>query len=130
MIKVVYLGPFLRANVNKRIERYSRLLTEIESIDDLYAPNSPLQLTDEERKSIITYLDSDLYHSCFCKYVLLRLDEALAGSGASYSYSIITIEHVLPQNPGINGAWSVVFPDVQIREGYVHRLGNPVLLAR
>jgi hypothetical protein len=32
-------------------------------------------------------------------YVLLRLDTALSGGGAVYDYPIMTIEHVLPQNP-------------------------------
>jgi len=121
---------FLRANVNKRIERYSRLLTAIESKDDLYAPDSPLQLTTKEKQDIVEYLHGDLYQSWFCKYVLLRLDETLADSGASYNYPIITIEHVLPQTPAPGSTWLTLFPDEKQRVNYVHQMGNLVLLTR
>ena len=32
-----------KANINKRIERYGRLMQLIELGDDIFAPNSPLQ---------------------------------------------------------------------------------------
>jgi uncharacterized protein with ParB-like and HNH nuclease domain len=120
---------FIRANVNKRIERYSRLLTAIENDHDLYALNSPLQLTSEEQRDVVTYLNTNLYEYGFCKYVLLRLDESLSDVGASYNYSSISVEHVLPQNPLTNSEWIQWFPDQEERESYVHCLGNLVLLS-
>ena len=120
----------LRANVNKRIERYIRLLAAIENHDDLYTPNSPLQLTAGEQRDILVSLNGNLYEAWYCKHILLRLDEALADIGASYNYAIITIEHVLPQNPPLSSEWIKQFPDVEERERYVHRIGNLVLLSR
>ena len=121
---------FLRSNVNKRIERYGRLLTAIEIGDDIFAPSSPLQLTDEEQKDIISYLDGDLYYSWFCKYVLLRLDENLSAGGVSFDHPIISVEHVLPQHPKQDSIWMSWFPLQEERQKYVHRLGNLVLLSR
>ena len=118
------------ANVNKRIERYSRVLTAIENGDDLYSTASPLQLTYQEQKAILESLNGNLYESWFCKYVLLRLDEFISGSEASYNYPIITIEHVLPQTPKTDSIWMTLFPRENEREHYVHRLGNLVLLSR
>lgn len=120
----------LRANVNKRIERYGRLLDALEKNEDVYAVTSPLQLTAKERASILTVLDGNLYEYGFCKYVLLRLDEALADSGVTYDYTVISVEHVLPQHPGSNSLWMTTFPSVEEREKYVHRLGNLVLLTQ
>jgi len=34
-------------------------------------------------------------------YILLRLDSALSGGGATYDYDLITVEHVLPQGKRI-----------------------------
>lgn len=119
----------LRANVNKRMERYSRLLIAIENNDDLYVPTSALQLTDEEQRNILTSLDGNLYETRFCKHVLLRLDEALAGTDASYNYASISVEHVLPQNPLPNSEWVKHFPHLEEREQYVHQIGNLVLLS-
>ncbi len=120
----------LRANVNQRIDRYASLLTAIENNDDLYASGSPLQLTKQEQKDIITALNGDLYGWGHCKYVLLRLNEALSTGGVKTDYTIFSIEHVLPQTPKSNSQWLTWFPDEVEREKYVHQLGNLVPLGR
>ncbi|MEG4048524.1 HNH endonuclease family protein, partial [Microcoleus sp. Pol17_C1] len=120
----------VRANINERIERYSRLLTAIEQEEDLFNSNSPLQFTPEESNNILRVLDSDLYLIQKIRlYVLLRLDAALSEGEASYNFSKITVEHVLPQNPGANSEWMKWFPSQEERDQYVHRLGNLVLLS-
>ena len=101
----------LRANVNERINRYARLLSSIEQKKDLYASDSPLQLDKNERQQIVGVLNGDLYHESKIRlYVLLRLDSELSKGQASYSYPIITVEHVLPQTPDANGVWMKWFP--------------------
>ena len=120
----------IRSNINERIERYSRLLTAIEQEEDLFNSNSPLQFTPEESNNIVKVLDSDLYLiKKIRRYVLVRLDAALSEGEASYNFSNITVEHVLPQNPGANSEWMKSFPSQQERDQYVHRLGNLVLLS-
>jgi hypothetical protein len=120
-----------RANINKRIERYGRLLAAIERGKDLYVADSPLQLTPEERNEILEILDGDLYLIPAIRlYVLLRLDAALSEGEASYSFPIITVEHVLPQKPASDSKWVRRFPNQEESERYVHRLGNLVLLSR
>jgi len=42
-----------RARIDLRIRRYGKLLNAIENNTDLYASNSPLQLTSEENKEIL-----------------------------------------------------------------------------
>lgn len=64
------------------------------------------------------------------KYVLLRLDDLLAKQpGVSYQHRMITVEHVLPQNPKNGSAWRQDFTDDE-RLHWTHRLGNLVLLNR
>ena len=119
-----------RANINERIERYAKLLLAIESEANLYADDSPLQLTTEERRNIIKLLNDDLYLIQKIRlFVLLRLDTALSDGEASYEFPTISVEHVLPQNPASNSVWVTKFTDRE-REKYVHRLGNLVLLSR
>ena len=119
-----------RANVNIRIERYGRLLAAIESNADLYTSDSPLQLSDQEQKDFIEALNGWMYGWGHCRYVLLRLDEALGDGTASYNYPIISIEHVLPQTPASGSEWLKLFPDEEKRQMFANRLGNLVLLAR
>lgn len=120
-----------RADINERLERHGRLLAAIEREEDLYGPNSPLQLTSTEKQKIIETLNGDLYLiTRIRQYVLLRLDEALSQGEASYQHATITVEHVLPQNPANGSIWVKWFPTKEDRERYVHRIGNLLLLSR
>jgi hypothetical protein len=120
----------LRNNVNERINRYARLLTALEQEQNLYADDSPLQLTPNEKKEILARLDGNLYIDKKIRlFVLLRLDSELAKGQASYNYPVITVEHVLPQTPQPDSIWMKWFPTEQSRDTWTHRIGNLVLLA-
>jgi predicted DNA-binding protein YlxM (UPF0122 family) len=120
-----------RADVNDRIERYGRLLTAIEEKANLYAADSPLQLVLDEASQIMKTLNGDLYLiKRIRQYVLLRLDSALAQGEATYDYPIISVEHVLPQNPSEGSIWLKWFPVEEERAQYTHRIGNLALLSR
>lgn len=120
-----------RSNVNERIERYADLLTAIENGDDLQAVGSPLDLTLQEKQHVLQRLDGDLYLDSKTRlYVLLRLDETLSGGGATYHHGILSIEHVLPQNPPTGSQWLTWFSDDVTLQQWLHRLGNLVLLSR
>jgi uncharacterized protein with ParB-like and HNH nuclease domain len=120
----------LRANNNERVERYSLLLKAIETGENLYLPDSPLQLNESEKRNILQILDGDLYSIRKIRlYVLLRLDAFLSESEVVYHFPNITVEHVLPQNPASESEWLKNFPNEEERNQYVHRLGNLVLLS-
>jgi hypothetical protein len=74
-------------------------------------------------------LNGDVYEQVPLRrlYILLRLDSALSDGSAVYDYPVISIEHVLPQNPPEQSMWCEWFPGLmQFR--WVHRLANLVLL--
>ena len=120
-----------RANLNERIKRYGALLTDIETNKDLYKDDSPLQLSENEKRNILDILNGDLYLIPKIRlYVLLKLDRELAGEGAIYDHSVISVEHVLPQNPRQDSVWLEWFPEEEERQKYTHKIGNLVLLAR
>jgi len=128
------LAAFLmvaRYGINDRIERYGRLLSLIESDGDLYAADSPLQLSEAERRTFWNELNGEVYRQTAKRrlYVLLRLDSALSDGSASYNYGVISIEHVLPQNPKPGSDWCRWFSTQESRDRWVHRLGNLVLLS-
>jgi len=121
----------MRADINYRIDRYGKLLTAIGDNKDLYADTSPLQLTTDEVREIIIALRGDLYlMKRIRQYVLLRLDSALAQGEANYDYPVISVEHILPQNPAVGSKWLKWFPDEDKRLDYVHKIGNLALLSR
>lgn len=121
----------LRTYVNRRIERYGRVLWAIEKEEDLCSETSPLQLTKEERQKVVEELSGNIYAlGKVCTFTLLRVDSELSDGSATYKYPIISIEHVLPQNPPKGSEWLEWFPNEEERINSTHRLGNLVLLSR
>ncbi|MRR17190.1 MAG: DUF262 domain-containing protein, partial [Deltaproteobacteria bacterium] len=120
----------LRADAYSRLRRYERLLLAIEERADLEAATSPLQLTAGEAGLIMKILAGDLFLAKrIRRYVLLRLDSALAGGRILQEDPVISVEHVLPQNPDKDSIWIKWFPTADERSQRVHRIGNLVLLA-
>jgi hypothetical protein len=120
----------MRSGINDRIERYGKVLSALEEGDDIFL-DATLSLSEREKRKIYAGLNGDLYEMAKVRlYVLLRLDMLLSGGGAQYQYPIITIEHVLPQNPQKGSKWCEWFPDDAARESWVHRLANLTLLTR
>ena len=121
----------LRADINGRINRYVQVLRAIEQDDDLFDDKSPLQLALNEKTEIVEKLGGDIYNQPrIPRPLLLRLDSLLAEGEASYQHPIISIEHVLPQNPSNSSQWLKWFPDEDERRQWTHRLANLVLLSR
>ena len=125
-------GLFIRrANINERISRYAMVLQAIERGDPLRQDGSPLQLGIVEKAAILRTLDGPVYRlPRVPQPLLLRLDGLVAGAEASYNRPVISIEHVLPQNPRDNSQWREWFPDDEERELWTHRLANLALLSR
>lgn len=121
LIRRVYATP--------RASRYAQLLKELEAGDRLDA--SAFELDSDERAETRARLNGELYLSApVRRYVLLRLDEILARQpGVSYQHKMITVEHVLPQNPKADSQWNAVFTDEE-QQFWLHRLANLVLLNR
>ena len=124
-------GLFIRrANVNERIRRFATVIHAVQR-GDAEAVWKALELSTEEKLEIIDILDGQVYKMTRVrKPLLLRLDGLLADSEATYDHSVITIEHVLPQNPQQDSEWLKWFPDEEERENWTHRLANLVLLSR
>lgn len=118
-----------REYATPRAQRYANLLKDLDSGLALDAPS--LELATHERQQALTNLTGPIYESRrVVKYVLLRLDETLTGqSGVTYEHPIITVEHVLPQNPRGTSKWREIFTDEE-RLLWTHRLANLVLLNR
>lgn len=129
--RLAYVLFLMRSDPSERIRRYGKLLGSIQSGDDLFADASPLQLDDAEKKTVRKSFDGDIYTVTRIRLpLLLRLDELLSGGSAVYNSPIISVEHVLPQNPTVGSQWLTDFPAEFDREQWVHKLANLVLLTR
>jgi hypothetical protein len=118
-----------RVYTTPRVQRYLDLLKQLDDGAGLAA--EAFELSDDEKTETKARLDGEIYLvNPVRKYVLLRLDSLIAANpGATYSHKIITVEHVLPQNPKDGSQWLVDFDDEE-RQRWTHRLGNLLLLNR
>jgi len=88
----------------------------------------------EEIQAIITNkLNDPQLYSIFggklARYILLRLDMELWDLAAFHGYNgMITVEHILPQNPSKNSEWPTLFTEDESSE-FTNKLGNLVLLS-
>lgn len=121
-----------RADINDRISRYGKLIQAIEDGVDLWAEDSPLMLSEDERRKTLESLGGEIYtgHKRVRTYVMLRLDSFLSDKAAVYDRSVLTVEHVLPQTVRSGSYWERTWPDESTRKKWVHCMGNLVLLSR
>ena len=119
-------------DVNKRIERYGKLLEEIENATEQQNYCRSVELEKLERDELVDTLNSDIYlmPSKRRNYIMLRLDQFVSDKAASYNSSILTIEHVLPQTVENGSEWEKWWPNEEIRHKWLHKIGNLVPLAR
>jgi hypothetical protein len=118
------------SNTTERLQRYTDLLKKLKGTSDPLGVVE-LDLTSDEKAATRERLAGPIYQTMQSKrlrYLLTRLDALLAdGPGVAYTYSLISVEHVLPQNPAEDSLWTKAFTEDE-REKWTHRLGNLLLL--
>jgi hypothetical protein len=122
-----------KIGVNGRVERFSALTGAIENGQNLFAETPPLQLSPSEQYDTYAVLNGPLYDTHSARAVallLLRLDRLLSDGSAVYEHDVVSVEHVMPQQPAPNSQWATWVADAKIYQSWVHRLGNLVLLSR
>lgn len=139
MERLERLASFLHItakDINRRIERYKRLLEEMEmnpdhSLDD---PLASIELSNEEKKEFADTLDGEIYKLTGIRrnFVILRLNEFVGDGAAKFDFepNILTIEHVLPQTVRAGSEWEKLWPDTAMRERWLNRIANLVPLTR
>ncbi|MBB3223455.1 DUF4357 domain-containing protein [Pseudoduganella umbonata] len=122
-----------KAGINERIERFSLLTSAVEEDAELFEDSSPLQLSPEEQHDTYAALNGPLYETHSPRalaLLLLRLDRLMADGTATYQHDVVSVEHVMPQQPAPNSQWVAWVPDTDSHQAWVHRLGNLALLSR
>ncbi|MGU3435049.1 DUF262 domain-containing protein [Actinomycetes bacterium M1A6_2h] len=116
-----------RLYTTPRVLRYAELLRDLDNSLGLDSPR--FDLSSGEKTETIEGLSGDVYkHTKGRRYIMLRLDETLAqNQGVQYNHRLITVEHVLPQNPPVKSQWNRDFKPSD-REVWTHKLANLVLL--
>lgn len=121
-------------DINTRIERYSRILNEMD--DNLsHNVNNPLksvELSEDEKNEFLKALDGEIYRMTPRRrnYVILRLDSFVSAGGATYDPNILTIEHVFPQTVKPGSDWDKKWPNPIERDFWLNKIANLVPLTQ
>jgi len=118
--------------LNYRVDRHAGIIKALETgtKDDVL---QALQLTPEEKNLLMNTLNDDIYHLPPRKrtYAITRLDSFVSDHAfRQLDSSILTIEHVLPQNPSVDSEWLTTWPDADQRLRWTHRIANLIPLTR
>lgn len=131
--RLAYSMLVRKAGINERIERFSALTAAVQAGSDIVALTSPLQLSPEEQQQVFDALSGPLYETHSSRalaLLLLRLDHLLSDGSAQYQHDVVSVEHVMPQQPAPNSQWLSWVPEQSTHRLWVHRLGNLALLSR
>lgn len=116
-------------NPTTRIDNMNAILTSIEKeskTEDVLKSST----FDVNKTDFATIIDGNIYGRKYARYLLLKVDMLSNSVDSPYIYpSMITIEHILPQNPSDNSQWKKDFSDDQ-REEWTDKIGNLTLLSR
>ncbi|RKH39473.1 DUF262 domain-containing protein [Corallococcus sicarius] len=121
-----------KVGINERIETYADLTKEVEpeAFDGELAALKTLELTDMQKREFLAALDGDIYRRLprARMALLLRLEALVSDGSKKYTFSQVSLEHILPQTPPADSDWLTWFPDKDNRDSWTHRLANLVPL--
>jgi len=119
----------LQMTPTTRIENMNNILKQIEESKD---PDELLQnnkLFEVDNESLKETLDGEVYGRRFARYILLKYEYLQRENIVQLSnYKMISVEHILPQNPDDGSEWKKDFSDDE-REYWLHKLANLVLIS-
>ena len=110
-----------------RGRRYRRVITAIDD-KQLHDENSPLDLTDDEKKRLAERLQGRFATFRQRRAMSLRLNAVLPGGMSISPDADATLEHILPRNPKANSEWLKLWPKASERRELIDCLGNFTLL--
>lgn len=133
--KLERLASYMRMtsfDINHRIERYARLISDLQDENDDSIYGESIELSASEQNEFISVLNSDIYKMTGIKrnYLILRLDAFLSDGAASYKSNILSIEHVLPQKVEPGSEWDIIWNDKKERTYWLNKIGNLIPLTR
>lgn len=103
--------------------------------DEIDNSNNSNELLDKDcfainEQEIMAFLQSDIYGKRPTRYILLLLNYLYHSHEQLFSVpKMISVEHILPQNPKSDSQWLKDFNDTQ-RQKWTNKLGNLIILSR
>lgn len=113
-----------------RIYNMNDIISQIEKIE-----NSSELLNHDclkiDNKSMLDFINGDIYGKRQARYILLLANYLYLDEKTEFVIpdTIISVEHILPQNPSDNSQWKQDFDD-ESREKWTNKIGNLIIITR
>lgn len=113
-----------------RIYNMNDIISQIEKIE-----NSSELLNHNclkiDNSSILDFINGDIYGKRQARYILLLANYLYLDEKTEFVIpdTIISVEHILPQNPSDNSQWKQDFDD-ESREKWTNKIGNLIIITR
>lgn len=84
-----------------------------------------------DNKSVLDFINADIYGKRQARYILLLTNYLFLDEKTEFIIpdTIISVEHILPQNPSDNSQWKQDFDD-ESREEWTNKIGNLIIITR
>lgn len=115
---------------NKRIARFGPVIELIRDGAAIGRILEKMDLSANEKRQARAVLGGSIFNKERVRLaVLLRVDEHLSENSATYDPKVVSVEHVLPQNPPPHSPWAQSWSPGD-RKFWTDKLGNLALLSR
>lgn len=116
------------------------LTSRIYNINDIISQIEKIENTSEllnhdclkiDNSSILDFINGDIYGKRQARYILLLANYLYLDENTEFVIpdTIISVEHILPQNPSNNSQWKQDFDD-ESREKWTNKIGNLIIITR
>ena len=112
-----------------RIENLNKIIGAIKTSQSPVNVLSNHQLFHFDHKKFMSIVNMDIYGRKCTKTLLMLLELKYHSDEREIGTGIITIEHILPQNPKVGSEWTRNYSSEQ-RNLYTHKIGNLCILTR
>ena len=127
-----FVGDWINQETpSKRIENMNKIMKELEytsrdELDEFFESD----LFNIDKESYKVAISGDIYRKRYCKYLLLKLEYLMSDDTVHISgYKTISVEHILPQNPGDKSQWMKDFNE-ESRKLWTNKIANLVLVSK
>lgn len=114
---------------SRRIDNMRRIINLVKNESTADAVLQDPNAFAFQKGRFLDVVQSDMYGRRFAKMLLLLLEYKYQDNTLRKTFSRISIEHILPQNPDDNSQWTQQFTDEE-RQQFTHKLGNLCIIGR
>lgn len=120
-----WIGQYSPTDRIEAMNKVIRMIDDAQTVDDVFGSDC----FDIDADPLVRVIEGPIYGRRFTRYILLKLDYFYQNHDQHMHFEMLSVEHVLPQNPSDGSQWVKDFTPEE-RAEWTDKLGNLVLITR